>query len=170
MRISFLGLLLLLTGCGSSRELFGRYYWIGGGPAGISRFQLEKRVSSLYTDGSLTGNEKVWIPLLTRYAKQQQRQVVSFGLNFKEGYSLDKRGTKGFLVYYAESRTFYFFRFWNFRGLRAEHTPCDLLVESIIELQADSTLKPIGWKDAGAALADFRQHILPTIRARARKR
>jgi hypothetical protein len=169
MKMILLGLILILGGCTSSRDLFGRYYWVGGGPTGISRAQLEQRVSSLYTDGTFTANSQEWLPLLIRDAKQHGGQVTTFGLNLKEGYSLDARGRKGYLVYDVKTQTFFSFKFWNFRGFRSQHTPCDLVIENISVLQPDSTLKRVQWQNAEAALTNFKQYLLPAIRERAKQ-
>jgi hypothetical protein len=114
MKMILLGLILILGGCTSSRDLFGRYYWVGGGPTGISRAQLEQRVSSLYTDGTFTANSQEWLPLIIRYAKQHGGQVTTFGLNLKEGYSLDARGRKGYLFMMLKHRRFIVLNFGIF--------------------------------------------------------
>jgi hypothetical protein len=165
-----LGLLLIsLAGCVLNRELFGRYYWIGGGTFGISQDELEKRISSLYTDKALTANASVWAILKARQVKVKYGKDIDFSVMPDKGYGPEKTRRKRFLVYSAKNQTFYRFSFWNFRGISKAHTPCDLLVESVTVLQPDSTLQEIEWQAAGPALATFKQELLPVIRAQAKR-
>jgi hypothetical protein len=165
----FLGLLLIsLSGCVLSRELFGRYYWIGGGTFGVSQDELERRISSLYAHKILTANASVWAILKARQVRAKYKKDIKFNVLPEKGYDPEETGQKRFLVYSTKNKTFYRFSFWNFRGIGKAHTPCDLLVESATVLQSDSTLREIEWQAAGPALATFKQELLPVIRAQAK--
>lgn len=169
MKKILLSSVLILGSCTISRELFGRYYWVGGGLNGISRMQLEQRVSNLYRDGTFTSNSQLWLSALARDGKQRSGNMPTLSIESKNGYVIDKQGKKTFLLYKAKTQTFYLFGFWNFRGLRSHHTPCDLVVEDIKVLQPDATLQRVEWQSAKLALADFKQNLLPTIRERAKQ-
>jgi hypothetical protein len=161
--------LLGLSNCTLHRELFGRYYWIGGGTFGVSQSELENRISTLYANGMLTTNNTLWAPLKADYAKAKFGKIIDFNVVPAQGYSLDKTGRKHFLVYISKNRTFYSYSFWNFRGLGRAHTPCDLLVESVTVLQSDSTVRELEWKVAGPALATLKREVLPIIRKQAKE-
>lgn len=161
----FLGLLIIsLSGCGLSRQLFGRYYWIGGGTFGISQDELEKRVSSLYAAKRLTTNTSAWAVLKAREVTAKYGKDINFSVPPDKGYAPERKGRKHFLVYSAKNQAFYRYSFRNFRGLGKAHTPCDLLVESVTVLQPDSTLQELEWRAAGPALAVFKKDLLPIIR------
>lgn len=162
-------LVIALSNCTLHRETFGRYYWIGGGTFSISQSELEKRVSILYSEGTLTSNSKLWALLKAKYVKVKFGKDVEFSVAPAQGYSLDKTGRKHFVVYNSQNQAFYSYSFWNFRGIGKAHTPCDLLIENIAVLQPDSTLRDVEWRVASTALTVFKHDILPVIRKQAKE-